>query len=131
MARGIDNREVKPDRERKSIGAEDTFAEDISTLEEARPLVKPLVEKVWNSCEKRGLAGRTATLKVKFADFEQITRSKSHPQPFRQQSELAELIDHLLRQEFPPRSDVRLLGVTVSNFSSAEMPLSSQIALSL
>lgn len=131
LARGIDNREVKPDRERKSIGAEDTFAEDISTLEEARTLVKPLIEKVWNSCEKRGLAGRTATLKVKFADFEQITRSKSQTQPFRHKAELAELIDHLLRQEFPPRSDVRLLGVTVSNFLSAETSLRRQIELAI
>lgn len=64
LARGVDDRQANPDRERKSIGAEDTFANDISTIDEARGMVMHLVEKVWSACEKRGLAGRTATLNV-------------------------------------------------------------------
>ena len=129
LARGIDDRQVNPDRERKSIGAEDTFADDISTIEEARRMVMPLVEKVWKACEKRGLAGRTATLKVKFADFEQITRSKSQTRPFRTKTVLADLMDILLLPEFPPRVPVRLLGVTVSNFVSLDERVDNQIEM--
>lgn len=129
LARGVDNREVNPDRERKSIGAEDTFVEDISTLTEARALTLPLVDKVWNACVNRGLSGRTVTLKVKFADFEQITRSKSQSGPFRDKEELTSLVDILLSQAFPPRQPVRLLGVTTSNLTSRSGVDSGQMPL--
>lgn len=131
ISRGVDNREVKPDRERKSIGAEDTFAEDISTLDEARAMIKPLIDKVWNASEKRDLFGRTATLKVKYADFEQITRSKSLPSSFREREELAAVLEGLLSQAFPPRVPVRLLGVTVSNFATADQVPVEQIEMAL
>ena len=131
LARGIDNREVKPNRERKSIGAEDTFLEDISTIDEARAMVMPLVDKVWTACEKRRLTGRTATLKVKFADFEQITRSRSRVHPISQKIELIELVGSLLVQEFPPRMPVRLLGVTVSNLVSDTEQVENQIEMAL
>ncbi|CAN7618291.1 DNA polymerase IV [Devosia sp. LjRoot3] len=131
LARGIDGRQVNPDRERKSIGAEDTFADDISTIDEARTMMTPLVDKVWNACEKRGIAGRTATLKVKFADFEQISRSKSQTGPFRTRTGLAQLVDALLLQEFPPRAPVRLLGVTVSNFVSIDEGVADQIEMAV
>jgi DNA polymerase-4 len=131
LARGIDDRQVNPDRERKSIGAEDTFADDISTIDEARKMVMPLIDKVWNACEKRDLAGRTATLKVKFANFEQITRSKSQTGPFRTHTGLDQLVDALLLQEFPPRAPVRLLGVTISNFVSNDERVEDQIEMAL
>lgn len=131
LARGIDSREVKPDRERKSIGAEDTFVKDISTLDEALALTKPLIDKVWSASEKRGLFGRTATLKVKYADFEQITRSKSLASSFRERDELAGVVEQLLNQAFPPRTPVRLLGVTVSNFATGERAGIGQIELAL
>lgn len=131
LARGIDTREVKPDRERKSVGAEDTFLEDVSSIEEARAMTEPLIDKVWTACEKRGLYGRTVTLKVKFADFEQITRSRSKPLPIQDKSEVSFLIELLLSQAFPPRTPVRLLGVTVSNFVSANPIAADQIELAL
>ncbi|MBN9333198.1 MAG: hypothetical protein J0I64_06990 [Devosia sp.] len=131
LARGIDNREVRPDRERKSIGAEDTFVADISTLGEALALTKPLIDKVWNASEKRGLFGRTATLKVKYADFEQITRSKSIASSFRDREELAAVVEQLLNQAFPPKTPVRLLGVTMSNFATADPACTEQIELAL
>lgn len=120
LSRGIDDREVKPNRERKSVGAEDTFPDDIDTFDEARILVRPLIEKVWRVCDSRMLYGRTVTLKVKFADFEQITRSRSLPAFIRDRQKLGRIIEDLLAATFPPRMPVRLLGVTVSNFDRSE-----------
>ncbi|TGQ03453.1 DNA polymerase IV, partial [Mesorhizobium sp. M4B.F.Ca.ET.215.01.1.1] len=77
IARGIDERAVDPDRPRKSIGAEDTFAADIIALDASLAELKPLVAKVWGYCEGKGIRGRTVTLKIKFADFQQITRSRT------------------------------------------------------
>jgi len=130
LAQGIDHREVKPNRERKSIGAEDTFGQDITTLDEARTLTRPLINKVWAGGEKRGLYGRTVTLKVKFADFEQITRAKSRPEPVSSAAELAQAVDELLAQTFPPRKPVRLLGVTISAFTpSSSTAIPKQMVL--
>src|SRR5690554_6050384 len=61
LSRGLDHRQVQPHRERKSVGAEDTFASDISALEQARAMVAPLVDKVWRVCEARELRPRTVT----------------------------------------------------------------------
>jgi DNA polymerase-4 len=81
IARGIDERPVQPDRPRKSVGAEDTFAVDLFDLDAARAELAALTEKVWRHCEANQIAGRTVTLKVKFADFQQITRSRTLPRP--------------------------------------------------
>src|SRR3954451_3163419 len=66
-ARGIDERPVRADRIRKSVGAENTFPVDLFTHEAARDAVREIVEKVWSYCERSGICGRTVTLKVKFA----------------------------------------------------------------
>lgn len=76
IARGIDNRQVKPDRVRKSVGAEDTFSEDIHSFEPAREGLQPLLEKVWGYCEANEIGAKTVTLKVKYADFSQITAAR-------------------------------------------------------
>ena len=131
LSRGIDDREVQPNRERKSIGAEDTFPEDITSIDDARRLVAPLIDKVWAACEKRGFSGRTVTLKVKFADFEQITRSKSNPGSFASKHELSDLVEALLARQFPSVRPVRLLGVTMSNLTEAIRPVADQIELAL
>nr|WP_244465801.1 DNA polymerase IV [Devosia soli] len=131
LGRGIDERPVTPNRERKSIGAEDTFPEDITTIDQARRLTAPLIDKVWIAGAKRRLAGRTVTLKIKFADFEQITRSKSNAGPLRSRSDMELLIDDLLVREFPPPRPVRLLGVTLSNLAETETEHEDQIELAL
>ena len=77
IARGIDERPVCADRVRKSIGAENTFAHDLHAFEPMRDALEPIIAKVWRHCQATGIQGRTVTLKVKFADFQQITRSKS------------------------------------------------------
>ena len=129
LARGIDHREVKPNRERKSIGAEDTFGQDITTLAEARALTAPLIRKVWAGCEKRGLYGRTVTLKVKFADFEQITRARSAAAPMRTSHEFEAAVEWLLARSFPPAKPVRLLRVTSSGFRPEQADERGQMAL--
>ena len=120
IARGEDDRPVQPDRPRKSIGSEDTFAEDLFELAPARAEVAALAARVWQSCRKRGLSGRTVTLKVKYADFRQISRSRSLVATFRCESELLEMAETLLRPLFPVQKGVRLLGVTLSSLLPAE-----------
>ena len=114
IARGIDERPVVPDRTRKSIGAEDTFATDIFDLETALSEIKALVAKVWQHCEAKGARRRTVTLKVKFAYFQQITRSRppAHRMNLRDVEQIA---PGLLQPVFPVQKGIRLLGVTLSS----------------
>lgn len=129
LSRGIDDRQVQPNRERKSIGAEDTFLEDITTIDEARKMTAPLMEKVWAVCQNRNLFGRTVTLKVKFSDFEQITRARSRPMPLTSNVEFSATVEELLASTFPPSKPVRLLGVTVSNFEHNQAGNEQQMML--
>ncbi|MER9926715.1 DNA polymerase IV [Mesorhizobium sp. M0048] len=129
IARGIDERPVHPDRVRKSVGAEDTFARDLFTIAEAREGLRPLIEKVWRYCEHNEISGRTVTLKVKYADFRQITRRRTSQQIIRNQSELQTMAFGLLDPVFPVEKGIRLLGVTISSLE-AEM-VSEEVQMSL
>lgn len=120
IARGIDDRPVEPNRPRKSVGAEDTFAEDIFDIEQARREIAPLAAKVWKHCASRGVVGRTVTLKVKYADFRQITRSRTVEVPIVAADELEALALVLLDPLFPTERGIRLLGVTLSSLSDRE-----------
>ena len=77
ISRGVDNREVRANRIRKSVGAENTFSSDLTEFDAMAAELQPLIDKVWRHCEDKGSRGRTVTLKVKFADFELITRSRT------------------------------------------------------
>jgi DNA polymerase-4 len=70
VCRGVDHREVRANRIRKSVGAENTFSVDLTEFEAMAAELRPLIDKVWHYCEEKGTRGRTVTLKVKFADFE-------------------------------------------------------------
>ena len=129
LSRGIDDRQVQPNRERKSIGAEDTFREDITAVEDAKALLAPLIDKVWAVCRSRGLYGRTVTLKVKFSNFDQITRARSRPSVVSSRHDMAAMVEELLLETFPPRLPVRLLGVSVSNFDREPQESGAQMAL--
>jgi DNA polymerase-4 len=100
---------------RKSVGAEDTFSQDIHSFEPAREGLQPLIEKVWAYCEANEIGAKTVTLKVKYADFSQITRSKTVLAPLPTITDLEEVVDLLLAPIFPPRKGIRLLGVTLSS----------------
>jgi DNA polymerase-4 len=131
VARGEDDRPVNPDRTRKSVGAETTFERDLTQWEAVAPAMAPLFAKVWESCAKAGRAGRTVTVKVKFADFRQITRSRSYAQPVPAREALEDIGLDLLRPVFPPPRGVRLLGVTMSGFEAEARVEPAQLALSL
>jgi DNA polymerase-4 len=116
-ARGVDERPVRADRIRKSVGAENTFPADIFTYEVAREALREIVEKVWAHCESSSIRGRTVTLKVKFANFQLITRSRTGETQIRTRSELEQLGNALLEPLFPVARGVRLLGVSLSSLA--------------
>ena len=128
-ARGIDERPVRADRIRKSVGAENTFPADLFTYEAARDALREIVDEVWGHCEGSGLRGRTVTLKVKFANFQQITRSRTCQMQIRTRSELEQLGNALLEPLFPVARGVRLLGVSLSSLSTEEAEREPEFSL--
>jgi DNA polymerase IV len=116
-ARGIDERPVRSNRVRKSVGAENTFPADLFTYEAARDALADIVDKVWRYCEDSGIVGRTLTLKVKFANFRQITRSRTNQAPIGSRGELEELSNLLLAPLFPVAKGIRLLGISLSSLA--------------
>lgn len=130
ISRGVDNREVRPNRIRKSVGAENTFINDLTELDAMLTELEPLIDKVWRYCEDKGSRGRTVTLKVKFADFELITRSRSLQRAIATREELHSLSVDLLKALFPTQKAVRLLGVSISAFAD-ELDSGLQMALEL
>jgi DNA polymerase-4 len=116
IARGIDERPVMPDRPRKSAGSETTFPRDLTSEEEILGALQGLIDDVWNWRERSGISGRTATVKIKYADFELITRSRTYARPISSRIELAEAGRELAASVLPLRKPVRLLGVAMSNF---------------
>ncbi len=124
IVRGIDPRPVNPNRIRKSIGAERTFAEDKFELNDMQQALLPIVEEVYQRSIKQKAWGRTFTLKVKFADFTQITRSKSQTIPLHSLEQLQSICFRLLEETFPEMEQgVRLLGFTMANL---ERPTNAQ-----
>jgi DNA polymerase-4 len=129
IARGVDHRPVRADRIRKSIGAENTFAQDLTAFDEMRERLQTLVDKVWRFCADSGLQGRTVTLKVKYADFEQITRSRSIAVGIVGRDELERISYELLQPLFPMKKGVRLLGVSLSSLTDEAAKDNPQLRL--
>ncbi|KQT48596.1 DNA polymerase IV [Devosia sp. Leaf420] len=119
IARGIDHRRVKPDRVRKSVGGENTFFDDVHDLPGALEKLSPIIDKVWRHAEQKSLYGRTLTLKVKFADFEIITRSRTEQAPFATKVAVERTAHSLLAPVFPTSKGIRLLGISISGFEPA------------
>src|SRR5258707_1251849 len=131
IARGVDDRPVRANRVRKSVGAENTFSADLFTLEAAREGLSPIVDKVWRHCERTGTRGRTVTLKIKYADFHQITRSQSLPSVIEGRRVLEEISTELLRAQFPVTKGIRLLGISISALAAADRVDSEQLPLGI
>jgi DNA polymerase IV len=119
FARGVDERPVRADRVRKSVGAENTFAQDLHAFEPMREELEPIIAKVWRHCQATGTRGRTVTLKGKFADFQQITRSKSVGDAIDSLADLERLSLGLLEPLLPTKKGVRLLGISLSSLTQA------------
>jgi len=118
IVRGIDDRPVEPASERKSVGTELTFEKDIITrfglIAELYKIEKELMERL----DDAGTTGRTVTVKVKFSDFRQITRSKTLQNYIRDFDKLHETVTDIRKQMNLEGTRVRLLGVTVSNLET-------------
>jgi DNA polymerase-4 len=131
VSRGIDPRPVRVNRIRKSIGAENTFSDDSSEFAVLAERLAPILDKVWGAATAKEVRARTVTLKVKFADFEQITRARSVPGFVADRAALEETVLLLLRDLFPLRRSVRLLGVSLSALEHGPAPEPRQLGLGL
>jgi len=123
IARAKDDRIVTPNRIRKSVGVENTFEDDIINPKDILYQLKILENELKKSAGKASLKGRTLTLKVKFQDFEQITRSKTSIDPIHPTA-IKPLYIEMLDRLLPIQKKIRLLGLTLSNSpDSNEFPL--------
>lgn len=117
IVRGLQKSRVKPNRIRKSIGAERTFFKDLKSEEEMMESLEKIMDKLQERIDAAQARGKTITLKLKYFDFEQQTRSFTLTHFTSSKSEIFEKIQELLHQPFPEKP-VRLLGITLSNLES-------------
>lgn len=120
IVRGIDNREVKAHRIRKSIGKERTFSEDMGDINWIHNFLEELAEKISESMKKKKVSGKTVTLKVRYEDFETLTRSTSFSHYINGAEDIGETAKSLLEQTEVGKRKVRLLGITLSNLNLSE-----------
>lgn len=117
IVRGIQKSEVQPNRIRKSLAAEHTFAENLTTSEEMLERLAKIANEVERRVLKSKVKGKTITLKIKYDDFSIQTRSKTLPQMVEKKEEFFPIIKQLYNQE-PLSKPVRLLGITISNLNT-------------
>ncbi|MEO0434665.1 MAG: DNA polymerase IV [Cyanobacteria bacterium J06656_5] len=120
VAQAQDNRQVNPNRIRKSIGAERSFTEDLRTLETMAAALVTIVDEVEARMLKEKKMGYTLTLKIKYADYRQITRSRTVDVPMQQATDMGGLAQALLEHHLEPQPRVRLLGVAMANLVPAQ-----------
>lgn len=122
IARGIDTRPVVPNRVRKSIGKETTLAEDCAGVDQMLTILGGLADKVAALLQGKETSGLTLTLKVKYADFQTVTRSFTGSEPFERAEQMLARATELLKETEAGARAVRLLGLTVSQLTT-EIPL--------
>jgi DNA polymerase-4 len=118
LARGIDDRPVVPDQQVKSIGNEETFEEDLYQWEEIEKQLLLFADKVGWRLRRLNLSGRTVTVKVRFASFRTVTRSRTLDEA----TSLDGVLYHTAKELYksiPANEGIRLLGLTVSNLQPA------------
>ena len=119
-ARGIDLRPVQANRERKSIGGERTYAQDISSGSALREALEDIIEIVWQRIEEKQANGRTVTLKLKYNDFQIASRSRSLPEMVGERASFAQVAREILDEQLPLPMPIRLMGLTLSNLERDE-----------
>jgi DNA polymerase IV len=129
IARAIDDRPVNPDLTRKSIGAENTFDTDLHTLTEMQIQFTSIINEVWKRVERSKLYGRTVSIKIKFDNFESITRSKSSIHAIHDFILFEKMVFELLESAFPFSNGIRLLGATISNLESEMEMVGKQLTI--
>lgn len=128
IARGIDDRPVNPNRIRKSIGAEVTFEKDLENKDEINNQLKEIAGEVWDRSVASGKSGRTITLKLRYPDFTTLTRSKTMVTDVSGKDALLRIASELLLM-VDGMEKVRLLGVTLSNFTDRQNKYPRQLTL--
>lgn len=113
------DRPVQPNRPRKSSGSETTFDEDYTEPAAIEAGVVRMADDVWAWCEKHNTYGQTVTVKVKFATFQIITRSRTLSMPITEKTLLREVSLTLVRSIYPVKFGVRLVGVSVAKLEKA------------
>ena len=131
LAGGEDHRAVVSDRPRKSSGSETTFSRDLLEPAEIEAAICEMADDVWAWCEKTKSLGRTVTVKIKYADFQIATRSRTYDAPVSSREALREASLQLMRSVYPLSKGIRLVGVTLSSFGAREEAASEQLSLAL
>lgn len=119
VVRGIHDSPVSPHRVPKSVGAERTFSENLSSEVFMLERLAHIAEELGNRLEKQGIGGKTITLKIKYSDFKLQTRSKTQPAYISDAPGILEIARELLYQG-PMENSVRLLGISLSNLNTEE-----------
>jgi DNA polymerase-4 len=120
LAHGIDERPVEPNRPRKSVGTENTFARDLTDIAEIRRAVEGLAREVGDWLVRKGLFARTVTLKVRYSDFTTVTRSHSEERPVQHGEAITSHALGLLARTEAGHRPVRLLGVSAHNLQNTD-----------
>ncbi|MGB5921021.1 MAG: DNA polymerase IV, partial [Syntrophobacteria bacterium] len=120
LAQGVDEREVETERQVKSIGHEETYREDILDMTMARRVLLSLATKVAKRLRGHGFVGKTVTLKVKYHDFVQITRSVTLQEPTDDGREIFQSCCDLLSKTEASKRPVRLFGISLSQLDLAD-----------
>ena len=113
-AQGVDHRPVRAHRIRKSIGGERTFSRDIVAAPDLHEALERIIDIVWQRIADKKARGRTVTLKLKYTDFQTVTRARSLPRPLDQRMQFANLARMLLDEQLPLAMPIRLMGLTLS-----------------
>jgi len=127
-SRGEDDRPVRPDRVRKSVGGERTYARDLQSSAELHAALDEIIDIVWQRVAQQGVQGRTLTLKMKYADFRQVTRARSLPAPILERQQFDEVARSILGCLLPVPLGVRLLGLSLSGFEPPSGSLAPRVA---
>jgi len=120
ICRGIDNRKVQPDRERKSLSVEHTFERDLMTLDEVHVSLDKLSDELIRRLQKQDKSGKTLTVKVKYGDFQQITRSHTEEKLITRLEDIRDLSKSLIDEDLLRPEGIRLLGIGISGFLQEE-----------
>ena len=122
VSRGKDDRPVNPNRIRKSIGAEQSFSTDLSALEDMLNALDIIARQVATRLDRQKRWGYTLTLKVKYANYQQITRSRTITTPIYQAAVIIDLARSLMLTHLDQTQNVRLLGIAIANLNPPDMP---------
>lgn len=129
VCRGEDDNPVNPNRIRKSIGAEETFSDDLDNIEDMKKQLQGIAEKLFKYLHKKEVYGKTLNLKVKTPDFQTFTRSKTYVHELRNLDDILRGVFELLEANIKHFQKVRLLGISVSNLNNDQFLEGLQLEL--